>query len=92
MNFDWYDAWPALALGALLYGACLASGAREWWHRRKARRRARVLCAPAPDLTGCIQRAGEKTESEKVRKWAGGAEVRQPPTFPPSSLSHLPPK
>jgi len=60
MNFSWYDAWPAFALLALLYGACLATGAREWWARRHARRRARALLKHA-DLTACIQRAGERS-------------------------------
>lgn len=63
MNFSWYDAWPALAFAALIYGAACASTAREWFARREARRRARVLLAPAPDLTGCIQRASLRSGS-----------------------------
>lgn len=58
MKFDWYDAWPALAFVALIYGAMLATPAREWWARRHARRRARALCAQDNhDFTACIQRA-----------------------------------
>lgn len=57
MKFDWFDLWPVFAMGALLYGAMLAANALEHWRRRHARRRARVMLAPAPDLTGCIQRA-----------------------------------
>lgn len=63
MNFDWYDAWPALAFAALIYGAVVAKGAREWWARRAARRRARALCAQDKhDFTGCIQRASMRSE------------------------------
>jgi hypothetical protein len=68
MNFDWFDAWPALALGALLYGAACATSAREWWERRAARRRARVMLAPEADLSGCIQRASLRQSEIADRK------------------------
>lgn len=68
MNFSWYDCWPLLALGALLYGAILAGQAREWLARSAARRRARALCAhDKHDLTGCIQRASLAGASHKFQ-------------------------
>lgn len=57
MNFDWFDAWPAMALLAFILLAGTWRQLGEWFARRAARRRARVLLAPAPDMSGCIQRA-----------------------------------
>lgn len=70
MTFDWFDAWPFLALMALLLATSMWLPLREWWSRRAARRRARALCAPAPDLTGCIQRAGLNAEAQRVQRSA----------------------
>lgn len=68
MQFNWYDCWPLLAMAALLYGAILAKGGREWCARREARRRARALCAQDKhDLTGCIQRASLAGASHKLQ-------------------------
>ena len=86
MNFDWYDAWPVVALVALIYGASLAATSREWWARRAARRRAHSLCAQdRNDFAGCIQRAALSRAGEKVGKRE--SESRNSPTC---SLSHLP--
>jgi hypothetical protein len=57
MQLDLSTAWPAFAFAALLYAACLRASVVEWIARRKARRRARVLCAPFADLTPAIREA-----------------------------------
>lgn len=63
---DWLlSLWPVLAFMAICYGMVLLANATEYWLRRHARRRARVMLAPEPDLTGCIQRAGLKNQDPR---------------------------
>lgn len=55
---DWLiSLWPVAAFMAICYALILLANATEYWLRRHARRRARVLPAPEPDMSGCIQRA-----------------------------------
>lgn len=69
MKLTLLDAWPALLIGAGLYAACLRASVVEWIARRKARRRARVLCAPPADLTPAIREASiHRRDAETQRE------------------------